>query len=242
MSATSEPKSVADALAHKNWKKEMDVEYEALMKNKTWHLVPPSHAHNIIDYRWVFKEKRIADGTLDRYKARLVAKGYKQRYGIDYEGTFSPVVKAATIQLVFSLVVPFGCNLRRLDVQNAFLHGNLEEEVFMRQPFGYESKTHPHFLCKLESSLWFETSAACLVFSAEYKASESRTFLRAGVCAEQRSPRLSAAGNARRPGPEHVLVLVSRLRCMQLQALMAPHASTMQRSEQAISDPTYIVY
>jgi hypothetical protein len=70
-------------------RKAMDVEYEAIMKNKTWHLVPPSHGHNIIDCRWVFKEKRKADGSLDKHKARLVAKGYKQRYGIDYEDTFS---------------------------------------------------------------------------------------------------------------------------------------------------------
>jgi hypothetical protein len=103
----------------------MDVEYEALMKNNTWHLVPPSHGHNIIDCRWVFKIKKKADGTLDKFKARLVAKGYKQRHGIDCEDTFSPVVKAVTIQLVLSLVVSFGWNLRQLDVQNVFLHGNL---------------------------------------------------------------------------------------------------------------------
>jgi hypothetical protein len=154
MSAISEPATVLDALADNNWKKAMDLEYEALMKNKTWHLVPPNHAHNIIDCRWVFKEKRKADGTLDKYKARLVAKGYKQRYGIDYEDTFSPVVKEATIRLVLSLAVSYGWTLRQLDVQNTFLHGNLEEEVFMRQPPGYESKTHPHFVCKLDKALY----------------------------------------------------------------------------------------
>jgi histone deacetylase 1/2 len=154
MEATSEPKSVHDALADSNWKKAMDVEYEALMRNKTWHLVPPHHAHNLIDCRWVFKKKRKADGTLDKHKARLVAKGYKQRYGIDYEDTFSPVVKAATIRLVLSLAVSLGWSLRQLDVQNAFLHGNLDEEVFMRQPPGYESKNHPHFVCKLDKALY----------------------------------------------------------------------------------------
>ena len=85
----SEPHTVADALHNPNWKAAMDVEFDALLKNKTWHLVPPQRGKNIVDCKWVFKIKRKADGTLDKYKARLVAKGYKQRYGIDYEDTFN---------------------------------------------------------------------------------------------------------------------------------------------------------
>jgi hypothetical protein len=114
----------------------MDDEYSALMRNKTWHLVPEQRGKNIIDCKWVYRIKRKADGSIDRYKARLVAKGFKQRYGIDYEDTFSPVVKAATIRLVLAIAVSNGWNLRQLDVQNAFLHGVLEEEVYMRQPPG----------------------------------------------------------------------------------------------------------
>jgi hypothetical protein len=110
----------------------MDKEYSALMKNKTWHLVPPNQSMNIIDCKWVYKVKRNAYGTLERYKARLVAKGFKQQYGIDYEETFNPVVKAATIRLVLSIAVAKGWSLRQLDVQNAFLHGMLDEDVYMR--------------------------------------------------------------------------------------------------------------
>ena len=83
-----------------------------------------------------------------------MAKGFKQRYGIDYEDTFSPVVKAATIRLVLSIAVSRGWSLRHLAVQNAFLHGVLEEEVYMRQPPGFEDKNKPSYVCKLDRSLY----------------------------------------------------------------------------------------
>jgi hypothetical protein len=123
-----EPLNLVAALGNENWKKGMD----ALMKNKTWHLVPPQKGSNVIDCKWVYKIKRRANGSLDRYKARLVAKGFKQQYGIDYEEIFSPVVKLATIRVILSLVVSQGWTIRQLNVQNAFLHGFLEEDVYMR--------------------------------------------------------------------------------------------------------------
>ena len=132
----------------------MSIEYDALMKNKTWHLVPPTRNKNIIDCKWVYKIKRKSDESIDRYKARLVAKGFKQRFGIDYEDTFSPVIKSATIRLVLSIAISRGWSLRQLDVQNAFLHGVLEEEVFMRQPPGYEDQSAPHYVCKLDKALY----------------------------------------------------------------------------------------
>jgi hypothetical protein len=132
----------------------MDTEYGALIKNNTWHLVPRDDIKNIIDSKWVYKIKRKSDGTIDRYKARLVVKGFKQRYGIDYEDTFSPVVKAATIRIILSVAVSRGWCLRQLDVQNAFLHRVLEEEVFMSQPLGYEDPAFPNHVCKLEKAIY----------------------------------------------------------------------------------------
>jgi histone deacetylase 1/2 len=154
LAANGEPNNLEEALGHEDWKRAMDDEFSALQRNKTWHLVPPNRGRNIIDCKWVFKIKRKADGTIDRYKARLVAKGYKQRYGIDYEDTFSPVVKAATIRLILSIAVSNGWSLRQLDVQNAFLHGVLEEEVYMKQPPGYQDKCFPDYLCKLDKALY----------------------------------------------------------------------------------------
>jgi hypothetical protein len=152
--STGEPQSLSEAFDDPNWKLAMDAEYEALEKNQTWHLVPPEGIKNIIDCRWVYKVKRKADDSFNRNKARLVAKGFKQRYGIDYEYIFNPVVKAATIRIVLSIVVSRDWTLRQLDVQNVFLHGILEEEVYMRQPPGYENKMKPGYVCKLDKAIY----------------------------------------------------------------------------------------
>jgi histone deacetylase 1/2 len=132
----------------------MQDEYDALMTNKTWTLVPPSPHKNIIDCKWVYRVKHRADGTIDRYKDWLVAKGFKQWYGIDYEDTSSPVVKIATIRIVLSLSVSRNWSLRQLDVKNAFLHGVLEEEVYMKQPPGFENPNAPKYICRLDKALY----------------------------------------------------------------------------------------
>jgi histone deacetylase 1/2 len=150
--ATGEPENVQEAFGDSKWKSAMEEEYMALQRNKTWHLVPAKQGRNIIDCKWVYKIKRKSDGTIERYKARLVAKGFNQRYGIDYEDSFGPVVKIAIIRLVLSIVVSQRWTLRQLDVQNAFLHGVLEEEVYMRQPPGFEQGNG--LVCKLDKALY----------------------------------------------------------------------------------------
>jgi hypothetical protein len=143
-----------DALRDPSWVVAMDQEHQALVHNQTWHLVPPPSGHNIIDCKWIYKVKRKANGSIDCYKARLVAKGFKQQYGIDYEDMFSPVVKAVTIRLVLAIAVSTGWSLQQLDVQNTFLHGILEEDVYMRQPPGYVDMTRPNYVCKLDKALY----------------------------------------------------------------------------------------
>jgi histone deacetylase 1/2 len=120
LASTGEPPNLSAALNAPHWRAAMQDEYDALMANKTWTLVPFSSNKNLIDCKWVYRVKRRADGSIDRYKARLVAKGFKQRYGIDYEDTFSPVVKIATIRVVLSISVSRGWSLRQLDVKNGF--------------------------------------------------------------------------------------------------------------------------
>jgi hypothetical protein len=108
----------------------------------------------VIDCKWVYKIKRKQDDNLYPYKARLIAKVFQQRYGIDYEDTFSSVIKSATIRIILSIAVTRGWSLRQLDVQNAFLHEDLEEEVYMRQPSEFEDKTHPNYVCRLDKTLY----------------------------------------------------------------------------------------
>ncbi|KAK1643200.1 hypothetical protein QYE76_061005 [Lolium multiflorum] len=105
---TAEPRHYTAAMQIPHWRSAMELEYQALLKNDTWNLVPPKPGVNIIDCKWVFKVKKHADGSIERYKARLVAKGFKQRYGLDYEDTFSPVVKPTTIRVLLSLAVTRG--------------------------------------------------------------------------------------------------------------------------------------
>jgi hypothetical protein len=132
----------------------MDLEVSALPHNNIRHLVPSAPGYNLNDCKWIYKVKRKAGGSIDRYKARLVAKDFKQRYDIDYDDTFSPVVKFSTIQLVLSLFVSQGWSIRQLDVQNAFLHGVLEQKVYMKQPLGFLDPSRPTYHCKLDKALY----------------------------------------------------------------------------------------
>ncbi|KAK8934286.1 hypothetical protein KSP39_PZI015019 [Platanthera zijinensis] len=136
------------------WKVAMDEEMESLYKNNTWSLVKVPPGKRAIGCKWVYAKKVGSPGEADvRFKARLVAKGFAQREGIDYDEVFSPVVKHPSIRVLLALVAQFGLILEQLDVKTAFLHGELEEEIYMHQPPGYGA-THKDLVCKLNKSLY----------------------------------------------------------------------------------------
>ncbi|KAL3376952.1 hypothetical protein AABB24_003396 [Solanum stoloniferum] len=131
----------------------MDQEIQALSTNKTWDIVDLPLGKSPIGCKWVYKIKFKADGSVERYKARLVAKGFTQQEGIDYHDTFSPVVKMVTVRCVVALAAQSGWCLFQMDVYNAFLQGDLFEEVYMSLPPGFGSQGE-NKVCRLLKSLY----------------------------------------------------------------------------------------
>ena len=143
-----------DALSHPGWRRAMEEEMHALHDNGTWTLMPLPVGKKAIGCRWIFAVKFNSDGSVARLKARLVAKGYAQIYGVDYDDTFSPVTKMTSIRLLIFLVANQGWDLHQLDIKNAFLHGDLHEEVYMEQPPGFVAQGEYGRVCRLRKSLY----------------------------------------------------------------------------------------
>ncbi|GJW64924.1 putative RNA-directed DNA polymerase [Tanacetum coccineum] len=148
-----EPKSFEEAAKHQPWIDAMNSEMDALYRNNTWDLVELPKGRKAIGSKWVWKIKYKSDGEIERYKARLVAKGFNQREGIDFDETFSPVVKIVTVRCLINLAVQNGWTLYQMDVNNAFLYGDLNETVYMSLPPGYFPKDETR-VCKLNKSLY----------------------------------------------------------------------------------------
>ncbi|GFS40861.1 hypothetical protein Acr_00g0070930 [Actinidia rufa] len=126
----------------------MSANMDAHLKNRTWTLVPPTTAHNVVRCKWIYRLKCEVDGSIDHYKACLAAKGFHQQPGVDYFETFSPVVKPTTIRTNLAIATSMGWLIHQLGVNNAFLNGFLIEPVYnMTQPPGIVDPQHPCFVC-----------------------------------------------------------------------------------------------
>ena len=151
-----EPRDYRDAIESadsSSWLVAMEEEIESLQKNHTWDLVPLPTDKRAIGCKWIYRVKDGGNGDL-RYKARLVAKGYVQKKGVEYHDIFAPVVRHTSIRILLALVAHYDMELEQLDVKTAFLHGDLDEEIYLRQPEGFIDSNRPDYVCKLNKSLY----------------------------------------------------------------------------------------
>lgn len=149
-----EPKSVKAALKDPGWNDAMGFEIGNMEETETFELVPPEEGHNSLSCGWIYKEKLNADGTVLKLRAQLVARGNEHEEGVGFLETFSPVVRTATIRMVLHVAVTKKWSIKQLDVQNAFLHDDLKESVFMTQPPGFIDASRPDHVWKLKKAIY----------------------------------------------------------------------------------------
>ncbi|KAM2549652.1 hypothetical protein TB1_013993 [Malus domestica] len=152
-----DPRDYTEAMSDidsKRWQEAMKSEMDSMYQNQVWTLVDPPEGIVPVGNKWVFKRKIGVDGNVETYKARLVAKGYRQREGIDYEETFSPVAMIKSIRILLAIAAYHDYEIWQMDVKTAFLNGYLEEELYMTQPEGFMSKSEKTKVCKLQRSIY----------------------------------------------------------------------------------------
>ncbi|WKA06380.1 hypothetical protein VitviT2T_024283 [Vitis vinifera] len=181
-----EPQTYREASTDPLWQIAMKEELDALTKNHTWDLVTLPPGQSVVGCKWIYKIKTRYDGSVERYKARLVAKGFTQEYGIDYEETFAPVARISSVRALLVVAAARKWDLFQMDVKNAFLNGDLSEEVYMQPPPGLSIESNK--VCHLRRALyglkqapraWFAKFSST-IFRLGYTASpyDSALFLR----------------------------------------------------------------
>ncbi|GJV34584.1 putative ribonuclease H-like domain-containing protein [Tanacetum coccineum] len=167
-----EPTSIAKALKDPDWVAAMQEEMQQFINQKVWKLVPLPHGKHAIGTKWILKNKRDARGIVVRNKARLVAQGHRQEEGIDYDEVFAPVARIEAIRLFLAFASYMGFLVYQMDVKSAFLYGEIEEEVYVTQPKGFEDPYFPKHVYRVVKALyglhqapraWYERLSAFLL-------------------------------------------------------------------------------
>ncbi|GJX40899.1 retrovirus-related pol polyprotein from transposon TNT 1-94, partial [Tanacetum coccineum] len=153
----NEPTSYREAVTSsegQQWREAIKSEIESILQNHTWELVDLPPGCKPLGYKWIFKKKMKADGTFDKYKARLVIKGYRQREGLDYFDTYSPVTRITSIRMILVIAALRNLEVHQMFVKTAFLNGDLEEEIYMNQPEGFIALGQEGKIYRLVKSLY----------------------------------------------------------------------------------------
>ncbi|GJV68588.1 retrovirus-related pol polyprotein from transposon TNT 1-94 [Tanacetum coccineum] len=153
----NEPTSYREAVTSsegQQWREAIKSEIESILQNHTWELVDLPPGCKPLGYKWIFKKKMKADGTVDKYKARVVIQGFRQREGLDYFDTYSPVTRITSIRMIIAIAALRNLEIHQMDVKTAFLNGDLEEEIYMNQPEGFIAPGQEGKVCRLVKSLY----------------------------------------------------------------------------------------
>jgi hypothetical protein len=150
----NEPTCFEEAIQKKEWADAMTEEYQSIIKNDVWEIVPRLKSKDVVSSKWLFKIKHAADGSIEKYKAGFVAHGFSQKEGIDSEETFALVARYTLIRTIIALAAKMKWKLRQMDVKTTFLNGVIEEEVYIEQPQGFEVEERKTHVCKLKKALY----------------------------------------------------------------------------------------
>ena len=152
MTTALDPQSFHEASGIPEWDTTMQEEYSSLMRNHTRDLVPLPKGRKLVRCKWIYWTKFVADGSVDKHKAHLVTKGFSQVPGIDYSENFALVARINSIRLVLAIAAANRWEAHQMDVKSAFLHGDLQEEIYMEQPQGFVQDSS--LVCRLQKSLY----------------------------------------------------------------------------------------
>jgi hypothetical protein len=150
----SEPSTFEEATSRQVWRDAMMEEYNSIMKNNVWEVVPRPEGKSVVTSRWLYKLKHVADGSIEKCKSHFVVRGFSQVEGVDYDETFAPVARYTSIRAVISIAAEMGWKIHQMDVKTAFLNGLIEEEVYIEQRLGFEVHGRESHVCRLKKELY----------------------------------------------------------------------------------------
>jgi hypothetical protein len=149
-----EPTFFEEAIQKKEWAYAMIEEYQSIIKNDVWEIVPRPKSKDVVSSKWIYKIKHVVDGSIEKYKERFVSHGFSQKEGIDYEETFSLVSIYTSIRTIIALATKMKWKLHQMDVKKYFLNGVIGEEVYIEQPQGFEVEDRKTHVCILKKAMY----------------------------------------------------------------------------------------